>query len=57
MGISDAHVELVSLLGAIVLKGAIADTETTLDLSHVPAGVYCLHIAGGSVTRILRVVR
>ena len=51
-----ATVEVMNSLGQVVARGAIEGTAPTLNLAHLDAGIYMIHVTGKAVNFTNRIV-
>ena len=53
---TSAAVEVMNSLGQVVARGAIEGTAPTLNLAHLDAGIYMIHVTGKAVNFTNRIV-
>ena len=53
---TSATVEVMNSLGQVVARGAIEGTAPTLNLAHLDAGIYMIHVTGKAVNFTNRIV-
>ena len=57
VSMSDASYQVTNLNGQVVLSGRISGSETLIDPSKLPAGIYILHVAKGDRAGLVRFVK
>ena len=53
---TSATVEVINSLGQVVARGAIEGTAPTLNLTHLDAGIYMIHVTGKAVNFTNKIV-
>lgn len=56
--LEEVRIEILSLSGQTLLREEVASVDThTLDMSHLPSGIYLLHISASGSSKTIRVAR
>ena len=55
--LKDSKISLVNASGQLVFGGTLNNSHATIDMAHMPAGVYLLKIVNGMQSSVIKVVK